>query len=102
MFMLAGRATPKAAVDAAPVTSQPPVPQCALRYKVIDHLASKYGETVVAAGIANTGGLVEVLANHEKDTWSIIVTDPGGLACLVAAGEGWRTKEPPKPQGTVL
>ncbi len=102
--MLAGCATPKAVVDAVPVASQPSVPQCGLRYKVIDHLAGKYGEAVVAAGIANTGGLVEVLANYEKDTWSIIVTDPGGLACLVAAGEGWRSKEPtkPKPQGTAL
>ncbi len=103
--MLAGCTTPKAVVDVepVPVTVAHLNPPCDLRYKVLDHLASKYGETVVAAGVASAGGLVEVLVNAGTDTWTIIVTAPGGPACLVASGKGWRhSQSQPKPQGTAI
>ena len=48
------------------------------------------------------GGLIEVLANRK--TWSIIITSPQGMSCLVAAGEGWRmitdVVDPVKEEGT--
>ena len=63
---------------------------CNQRAVVLEHLAKKYQETPIAAGVTNTGGLVEVLTDHKGDTWTIIVTTPQGMSCLVAAGEGWR------------
>jgi hypothetical protein len=33
-----------------------------------------------------------VLAARDGATWSIIVTTSEGVTCLVAAGEGWRSK----------
>ncbi len=65
-------------------------PQCGERDNVLMLLAKKYQETPIAAGVTNTGSLVEVLAAHKGDTWSLIVTTPQGMSCLVAAGEGWR------------
>ncbi len=67
--------------------------QCNERDNVLELLAKKYKETPVAAGVSNTGGLVEVLTDIKSGTWTIIVTTPQGMSCLVAAGEGWRTKE---------
>ncbi len=64
--------------------------QCNERDNVLDLLAKKYKETPVAAGVSNAGGLVEVLTDTKSGTWTIIVTTPQGMSCLVAAGEGWR------------
>ncbi len=41
-------------------------------------------------GVTNKGALVEVLTTKDGLTWTIIVSIPNGLACLVAAGVGWR------------
>jgi hypothetical protein len=65
-------------------------PQCNDRDTVLELLAQKYSEAPVAVGVANNGGLVEVLSTGDGQTWSIIVTSPKGMSCLVAAGEGWR------------
>ena len=65
-------------------------PTCDKRDKVLNFLALKYSEAPVAAGVTNTGGLVEVLTDEKGGTWTIIVTTPQGMSCLVAAGEGWR------------
>ena len=65
-------------------------PQCNERDNVLDLLAKTYQETPIAAGVTNTGGLVEVLTDIKSGTWTIIVTTPQGMSCLVAAGEGWR------------
>jgi hypothetical protein len=67
--------------------------RCGNRDNIIEWLAAKYKETPVATGVANTGGLVEVLSTGEGKTWTIIVTMPQGKSCIVAAGEGWRIKQ---------
>lgn len=63
---------------------------CNDRKSALKHLADKYRETPVAAGVTNGGGLVEVLTSKDGQTWTIIVSTPDGLTCFVAAGEGWR------------
>ena len=75
--------------------AQPAQTACYTRVRVLAHLAKKYGEAPVALGITNRGGLVEVLTTGDGKTWTIIVTTPRGLSCLVAAGEGWRNLRPP-------
>ncbi len=66
---------------------------CSPRTDVIGHLAKKYGEAPIAIGVTNKGGLVEILTTGDGNTWTIIVSMPNGTSCMVAAGEGWRTKE---------
>ena len=44
-------------------------------------------------GLASSGGVVEVVASEDGTSWSIIVTLPGGVTCLVASGEDWETIE---------
>ena len=64
--------------------------QCDQRAKVIGHLAQKYKEAPVAIGVTTSGGMVEVLTSGDGGTWTIILSNPNGTSCLVAAGEGWR------------
>ncbi len=68
-------------------------PQCDQRDSVLQVLEQKYKEAPVALGVTHNGGLVEVLSTGNGTTWSIIVTTPEGMSCLVAAGEGWRAMQ---------
>ncbi len=60
---------------------------CGGRADVIKSLLERYDEKPVSMGIANNGGVLEVLVGG--NTWTIIITMPNGTACLIAAGEDW-------------
>ncbi len=62
-------------------------PQCALRADVLETLAQTYGETRRAVGIASDQTVMEVFASTETGSWSLTVTLPNGMTCLVAAGQ---------------
>ena len=64
--------------------------QCDQRNKVLGHLAQKYKEAPIAIGVTSSGGIVEVLTTGHGETWTIILSNPNGTSCLIAAGEGWR------------
>lgn len=76
-------------------------PPCGERERVTKLLSEKYKENQASIGVTHNGGLIEVWVNQEDDTWSIIVTTPQGMACLVAAGNGWQSLAAP-PSGERL
>lgn len=59
---------------------------CAARQAVVDRLANAYGETVQSMGLGANNGIVEVFASAQTGTWTITVTMPNGMTCLVASG----------------
>ncbi len=63
---------------------------CAPRESVVDRLASKYGESRQSIGLGSNNAVVEVFASTETGTWTITVTMPNGLTCLVAAGQAFK------------
>ncbi len=79
-----------AALIAAPTNGAAQQVPCNQRDDVLGHLAQKYQELPIAAGVTNLGGLVEVLSTGDGKTWTIIISSPDGQACMVASGEGWR------------
>lgn len=62
---------------------------CAAHAAMVEQLASRYGETRQAIGLAAGNQVVEVFASLETGTWTITVTQASGLSCMVAAGEGF-------------
>jgi hypothetical protein len=64
-------------------------PNCAMRQHVLDRLASAYGETRQSIGLGSNNQVVEVFASTETGTWTITVTNPNGLTCLVASGQAF-------------
>ncbi len=66
---------------------------CGPRSMVVENLAEQYQESPVAIGVTSGGGLVEVLSSSDGETWTIIVSTPEGVSCLITAGEGWRPIE---------
>ena len=68
-------------------------PHCDKRKNIADKLNKKYEEQSVAVGLAVNGSLLEVFASPNGETWSIIVSNTKGRACVLATGEGWRYRK---------
>ena len=62
---------------------------CGERSAVLTTLKGKYAEKPESMGLAGNGTVVEVLSS-EDGTWTIIMTAPNGVSCLLAAGDYWR------------
>ena len=84
--------TQPALAQAAPNPSQ-----CATRDKVVELLAAKYGETRHGIGMAANNTVMEVFASDKTGTWTITVTMPTGVTCMVASGQGYEALSEPLP-----
>ena len=60
---------------------------CGPREVVVDRLADGYGETRQSMGLGANNAVIEVFASEETGSWTITVTTPNGLTCLVASGQ---------------
>ena len=64
-------------------------PNCAPRDIVVERLAERFGETRQSMGLGANNAVVEVFASDESGSWTITVTSPAGLTCLVASGQAF-------------
>ena len=70
---------------------------CAPREVVVERLAERYRETRQSMGLGANSAVVEVFASRETGTWTITVTTPQGMTCLVASGQAFQTLNDPLP-----
>jgi hypothetical protein len=64
-------------------------PQCDSREAVTALLADRYGETRRSVGIAGQAAVMELFASEDTGTWSITMTLPDGMMCLMASGSNY-------------
>ncbi len=50
-------------------------------------LQRNFSEAPVAIAIANNGSLIELYAKRDKSSWTLVMTRPSGLSCVLVAGE---------------
>ena len=65
---------------------------CAARDTVVERLESIYSEALTAGGLQSsrtTTTMVEVWTSPDSGTFTVIVTNPQGVSCVVAAGTDW-------------
>ena len=75
--------------------------KCAPRDRVVERLAGTYGETRKSIGLGENGMMIETFASRATGTWTITVTTPNMLTCLVASGRSWEElAEALPPKGT--
>ena len=65
---------------------------CGERGKFLTHLGKNYHESPTAMGVTPSGRVIEVLTSNDG-TWTIIMTHPNGLTCMVATGQAWENVE---------
>ncbi len=61
---------------------------CAERDSIVAKLESKYQETRRSYGLQAPAGVFEVFAS-DTGTWTMLLTAPSGVTCILAAGEAW-------------
>ncbi|MEX0348759.1 MAG: hypothetical protein AB3N15_04980 [Paracoccaceae bacterium] len=64
---------------------------CAPRDTVLQRLSETYGESRRGIGLVQQGSVMEVFSSDETGTWTITVTLPNGMTCLVASGQSYET-----------
>lgn len=71
-----------------------PASICGQRDHIVRHLETRFGESVRSVGLAGPDRVVEVFASDETGSWTITVTSPSGLTCLMAAGRHFEAMAP--------
>ena len=65
---------------------------CAMRDQVVERLKTRYSESLTGGGLQaskNAQTIVEVWSSRETGTFTVILTTPEGMACVVATGTDW-------------
>jgi hypothetical protein len=62
---------------------------CAERDQIVGALTGRFGETPRSWGMGPDNRIIEVFASAETGSWTITVTAPDGITCLVASGLYW-------------
>ncbi len=78
-----------ALLTGSPATAEPAA--CAARSIALNHFSSRYAEKPVAMGLTNNGAMMEILSSKSGRSWTILLTTPNGVTCLVSAGENLET-----------
>ncbi len=82
-------------LHATPIAEAQGRPACAKRDLVVQRLEERFGETLRSMGLNQNEGLVEVFASEATGTWTILMTMPDGVSCLLAAGRMWEDGSSP-------
>jgi hypothetical protein len=66
----------------------PEEPICGEREIFVDRLVQGFGERPASVGLGSDGNVVEVFRS-DGGSWTLLITKPGGISCVIAAGEAW-------------
>ncbi len=75
-------------VSALLVSSAVAAPQCTTHEKMVQLLSKRFSEVPKAVGLVGQTRVMEVYVS-QKGSWTIVVTNSGGQACILAAGNDW-------------
>ena len=67
---------------------------CAQREAVVEKLEGRFGEIFAGGGLQNSNSVFEVWLSEEQGTWTILMTRPNGVSCIMASGTNWRDGDP--------
>jgi len=76
-----------AAALAPPLEAQ--VGRCLPRPALVETLEEKFTEQLVGGGLQDPTRLIEVWSSGETGSFTIFITRPDGVACIVATGRYW-------------
>lgn len=84
--MIAGKLAVLVFLVSAPAIAQD---QCGPTIAAIESLSTQFGEGYRSGGLAD-GVLVQMFANPNTGTWTVLATDPRGFSCVIAAGHDYQ------------
>ena len=63
---------------------------CDKRQFITQSLTQDYKKGPVSMGVSNTGSVIEIFAS-ENGSWTMVLTKPDGMSCMIAVGSNWET-----------
>ena len=63
---------------------------CADHARIVERLASAYGETRQSIAMSADNSVIEIFASLDTGSWTITITQAGGPTCLVASGQDYQ------------
>ena len=85
-----------AAALAPPAAAQNLI-MCAERVGLIKVLQEKYQELPRGAGLQGPERMIEIWTSSETGSFTVLVTRPDGISCVVASGSYWQDAMPVAP-----
>lgn len=64
---------------------------CTDRREAGKKLGSTYSEARVNMGLASNGSVIEVFSTEDGGTFTLMITNPDGITCMMAAGRNWES-----------
>ncbi len=62
---------------------------CVPREVAVEQLVERHAELPIAMGLTQDGRVVEIFSSIDGATWTMLVTTPNGMSCLLTSGESW-------------
>ncbi|MET4129128.1 hypothetical protein [Roseovarius sp. MBR-6] len=88
-----------AAALAPPDMAQAQGLTCLPRAALIERLEGRYKEHLAGGGLQSPQQLLEVWASDETGSFTVFVTRPDGVSCIVATGQHWNSTTATAPEG---
>lgn len=73
---------------------------CEQRETLVGLLEHSYDEVPIAAGLEETGNVIEVLASRDGKSFTVLITRPDGVTCVAASGQHWLMLDPEDKTGS--
>jgi len=77
---------------------------CAQRDQVVERLQSNYAEQLTVGGLQraqNSTAILEIWSSDETGTYTVLLTNPNGISCILAAGtDFFEANRKPVEKGT--
>ena len=67
---------------------------CGSSDAMIERLEKSYDESQTGLGLHASGALYEIWTS-DAGTWTLLITRPYGMACIVADGQHWQDRDAP-------
>ncbi|MEX0337953.1 MAG: hypothetical protein AB3N11_02825 [Arenibacterium sp.] len=78
-----------AAALAPPASAQ--TAQCMPRDTLIETLQTKFGESLTGGGLQSENQLLELWSSQNTGSFTVLLTQPNGISCVVASGQNWNS-----------
>ncbi|MGX0875412.1 hypothetical protein ACSSV4_000084 [Roseovarius sp. MBR-154] len=88
-----------AAALAPPHPVQAQAISCLPRAELVERLEGRYREHPAGGGLQSPQQLLEVWASDESGSFTVFVTRPNGVSCILATGQNWTGAARFRPDG---
>ncbi len=86
-------------VALAPPVHAQAVPGCQTREHLVQTLADRYNESLDSIGLQGPELLLEVWSAQDTGSFTVLITKPNGISCVVATGKNWHKFDLQAKQG---